>query len=75
MSDVSQCEHAGIETAGALLPSIVADGDALRRTYAVEATVLELTFIAGPPLALGLATLLRLHLCHGGSLRTTGNGN
>jgi MFS family permease len=41
----------------ALLPSIVTDGDALRRTFAIEATGLELTFIAGPPLALGLATL------------------
>jgi predicted MFS family arabinose efflux permease len=43
--------------ARALLPSIVTDGDALRRTFAVEATGLELTFIAGPPLALGLAAV------------------
>lgn len=40
----------------ALLPVIVPDPDALTATYTLEATALELPFIAGPPLALGLAT-------------------
>ncbi|MFZ0214558.1 MAG: MFS transporter [Candidatus Dormiibacterota bacterium] len=38
-----------------LLPDIVADPEALPAAYALESTALELTFIFGPPLALGLA--------------------
>jgi len=41
----------------ALFPAIVADPDALRSLFAFESTVLELTFIFGPPLALGLGAL------------------
>ena len=40
----------------ALLPVIVTDPNALDAAYTLETTALELTFIAGPPLALGLAT-------------------
>jgi MFS family permease len=40
----------------ALLPVIVTDPSALNAAYTLETTALELTFIAGPPLALGLAT-------------------
>src|ERR1039458_8545843 len=40
----------------ALLPVIVTDLNALSAAYTLETTALELTFIAGPPLALGLAT-------------------
>lgn len=40
----------------AALPALVSDGAAARRVYAVEATATELTFIAGPPIALALAT-------------------
>jgi MFS family permease len=40
-----------------LLPSLVPDSDALRGVYAVEATAVEFTWIAGPPLVLGLGTL------------------
>ena len=39
-----------------LLPVLVTEPDALTAAYTLETTVLELTFIAGPPLALGLAT-------------------
>ena len=42
----------------ALLPVIVTDPRALNAAYTLETTALELTFIAGPPLALGLATSL-----------------
>lgn len=42
----------------ALLPVIIIDPDALSSAYTLETTALELTFIAGPPLALGLATSL-----------------
>jgi MFS family permease len=38
-----------------LLPVIVSDSSALNTVYTLETTALELTFIAGPPLALGLA--------------------
>jgi MFS family permease len=38
-----------------LLPVIVSEPSALRNAYTLETTALELTFIAGPPLALGLA--------------------
>ncbi|MGH2871991.1 MAG: MFS transporter, partial [Solirubrobacteraceae bacterium] len=38
-----------------LLPVIVGDSSALNTVYTLETTALELTFIAGPPLALGLA--------------------
>jgi MFS family permease len=41
----------------ALLPGVVSDADALPAAYAIESTALELTFIFGPPLALGLAAL------------------
>ena len=37
-----------------LLPVIVGDPEALPALFAFEATVLELTFVFGPPLALGL---------------------
>lgn len=40
----------------ALLPRLVADGAALQRAYAAEATGSELTWIAGPPVMLLLAT-------------------
>jgi MFS family permease len=40
----------------AALPRLVPDGGAMRRVYAVEASAAELTFIAGPPLALAIAT-------------------
>lgn len=41
----------------ALLPTIVTDRDRLPALFAFESTVLELTFVAGPPLALGVGTL------------------
>jgi MFS family permease len=41
----------------ALLPEVLPDADALPAAYAVESSALELTFIFGPPLALGLAAL------------------
>jgi len=40
-----------------LLPEIVADPVQLPALFALESTVLELTFVAGPPLALGLGSL------------------
>jgi len=40
-----------------LLPSIVADPGDLPVLFAFESTVLELTFVLGPPLALGLGEL------------------
>ena len=40
-----------------LLPGIVDDPVRLPALYALESTVLELTFVAGPPLALGLASV------------------
>jgi hypothetical protein len=42
----------------ALLPVIVTEPSALSSAYTLETTALELTFIAGPPLALILATSL-----------------
>jgi MFS family permease len=39
-----------------LLPVIVSDPGALPALYALESTVLELTFVLGPPLALALGT-------------------
>ncbi len=41
----------------ALLPTIVTDPRRLPALFAVESTVLELTFVAGPPLALGVGAL------------------
>jgi MFS family permease len=41
----------------ALLPSVVRDADKLPAAYAFESTAMELTFIFGPPLALGLAAV------------------
>jgi predicted MFS family arabinose efflux permease len=38
----------------ALLPHLVANPAALRSAYALESSALELTFVFGPPLALGL---------------------
>ena len=38
-----------------LLPSLVDDPDLIRTFFAVEASAIELTFIAGPPLALAIA--------------------
>ncbi len=40
-----------------LLPGLLDDAGALRAAYALESSALELTFICGPPLALGLSTL------------------
>ncbi len=40
-----------------LLPEVLPDAEALPAAYAVESSALELTFIFGPPLALGLAAL------------------
>lgn len=40
-----------------LLPAIVSDPSELSALFAFESTVLELTFVFGPPLALGLAAL------------------
>ena len=40
-----------------LLPGIVSNADELPGVFALESTVLELTFILGPPLALGLGAL------------------
>jgi MFS family permease len=40
-----------------LLPAMLPDAGALRAAYAVEATATELTWVAGPPLALGLGAL------------------
>jgi MFS family permease len=41
----------------ALLPEVLPNADALPAAYAIESSALELTFIFGPPLALGLAAL------------------
>ena len=43
--------------ARALLPDVVADPAALPKAYMFESAALELTFIFGPPLALGLGSL------------------
>jgi MFS family permease len=43
--------------ARALLPELVDDAEALPAAYAFESSALELTFIFGPPLALGLAAI------------------
>ena len=40
-----------------LLPAIVADSSRLPALFALESTVLEVTFVAGPPLALGLGSV------------------
>ncbi len=40
-----------------LLPVIVSDSSRLPTLYAFESTVLELTFVVGPPLALGLGAI------------------
>jgi MFS family permease len=40
-----------------LLPVIVSDPEGLPALYALESTVLELTFVFGPPLALALGTV------------------
>jgi len=41
----------------ALFPDLVEDPGALRTAYAAEASAVELTWIAGPPLALGLGAV------------------
>jgi MFS family permease len=41
----------------ALLPSLLADRDALRSAYALEASASELTWVFGPPLALAVGAL------------------
>jgi len=41
----------------ALLPSILSNAGAVRASYALEATAVELTWVAGPPLALVLGAL------------------
>ena len=43
----------------AVLPALVAGPVELPRLFAVESTVIELTFVLGPPLALGLAVVAR----------------
>lgn len=43
----------------AVLPALVARPEELPRLFAVESTVIELTFVLGPPLSLGLAALAR----------------
>jgi MFS family permease len=40
-----------------LFPALIPDPRALRATYAVEATAVELTWISGPPLVLGIGAL------------------
>jgi hypothetical protein len=40
-----------------LLPAIVADPTRLPALFALESTLLEVTFVAGPPIALGLGSL------------------
>jgi hypothetical protein len=40
-----------------LLPSVVKDASRLPAVFAFESTALELTFILGPPLALGIGAL------------------
>lgn len=40
-----------------LLPALLADREAVRAAYAVDASASELTWICGPPLALGLGVL------------------
>ena len=40
-----------------LLPGLLADAGAARAAYAVDASAVELTWIAGPPLVLGLGAL------------------
>jgi predicted MFS family arabinose efflux permease len=41
----------------AVLPSLLADRDALRRAYGVEASASELTWVFGPPLALAAGAM------------------
>src|SRR5207244_783187 len=41
----------------ALLPDVLRDASSLRAAYAFESSALELTFVAAPPLALGLGAL------------------
>ena len=40
-----------------LLPALLPDAGAVRAAYALDASASELTWIAGPPLALGLGAL------------------
>jgi predicted MFS family arabinose efflux permease len=40
-----------------LLPALVPDPDDLRAAYAVEATAVEIAWVSGPPLALGVGAL------------------
>src|SRR5687768_12282398 len=42
----------------ALIPDLLPDAGAARKAYAVDATAVELTWVAGPPLALGVGALL-----------------
>jgi MFS family permease len=51
-----------------LLPVIVSDRDRLPALFTLESTTLELTFVFGPPLALGLGTIW----CSGGALAVSG---
>ncbi len=41
----------------ALLPSLIADASALSAAYAFEAAILELTWVCGPPILLGVGAL------------------
>jgi len=52
----------------ALLPELWTEHDALRLAYAVDATAVELTWVAGPPVALAVGVLLST----GAALAATG---
>lgn len=41
----------------ALLPGLLPDERSLRRAYAVDSAAVELTWISGPPLVLGIGAL------------------
>jgi MFS family permease len=51
----------------AALPALVADPSAARRVFAIEATATELTFIAGPSLALAVASAWSTRVALGGA--------
>ena len=51
-----------------LLPALLSDPAQLRTAFALDATAVELTWIAGPPLALGVAAMLST----GAALATAG---
>lgn len=51
----------------AALPALVPDATAARRIYAIESTATEVTFIAGPPLALAIAGVSSTRLALAGA--------